>query len=87
MVAYYFPTGHWYLGPDIGESDTANYESMVCPLTGYKMLSPVFVTIDGSNVNSNDKDEWTECSNKGINLIALTFFGTYFTFYPKFGGP
>ena len=64
----FYSRGHWYLGPDIGNPNTANYESMKCPLKGHKMLNPVFVTIDGSDVNPNDAEDWTECSDKCARL-------------------
>ena len=64
----FYSRGHWYFGPDIGNPDTANYESMSCPLKGHKMLNPDYVEIDGSNVNSNDEKDWTECSDKCARL-------------------
>ena len=64
----FYSRGHWYFGPDIGNPDTANYQSMSCPLKGHKMLNPDYVEIDGSDVNSNDEKDWTECSNKCARL-------------------
>ena len=64
----FYSRGHWYFGPDIGNPDTANYESMMCPLKGHKMLNVDYVEIDGSDVNSKDEKDWTECSDKCARL-------------------
>jgi len=62
----FYLRGQWHFGPKVGDTKAADYESMLCPQIGAKMLKPDYVkTSNGKDyIEILPKADWTECGRR-----------------------